>query len=475
MRVTFIGHASLLIEANGLSILSDPWWNGPCFGAQWWPYPLPHTEPVRGRRVDFIYISHGHHDHFHPPTLRRLDRATRVLVAAKSELAGAIKELGFEVVEIGADREHALSHGVTCRILPTYADDTLMVVSDGTETCLNLNDALHATPVAVRRHFCRLLRKLYPKLDYVFCGYGTASHFPNCYVIPGKDRELTAARRQAHFNRAWAEIIRNLEPRFGFPFAADVAFLDDALFWSNEPVHNSERPIQAFERARRKRSRTRVFDIAPGFVIADGQVVVGRLRQPLSSERLARDYANDLRRVNRVAPVEAAAVEEVRALLEENIRRCLHYLRGYARDYRCLIELRGAELGIEVTKRGESIAVLSTPVGRRRPQGYDLVYRTRIAYLRQSLTTTYGHETLFVGSGGIFEYLDRATARSGLHREIMVMLRPADQAPPARVGGRAGMLGMARRVARRLLGRAGQDLYDLERWTVFRSGLEDRA
>src|SRR5215470_7327590 len=50
MRITFIGHASLLIEANGLSIVSDPWWNGPCFGAQWWPYPLPHVEAVRDRR-----------------------------------------------------------------------------------------------------------------------------------------------------------------------------------------------------------------------------------------------------------------------------------------------------------------------------------------------------------------------------------------------------------------------------------------
>ena len=42
MRITFIGQASLLIEANRLNIVSDPWWNGPCFGAQWWPYPMPH-------------------------------------------------------------------------------------------------------------------------------------------------------------------------------------------------------------------------------------------------------------------------------------------------------------------------------------------------------------------------------------------------------------------------------------------------
>ena len=80
----------------------------------------------------------------------------------------------------------------------------------------------------------------------MFCGYGTASHFPNCNVLPGKDRAANAAMRQAYFNRAWARIIRELEPRFGFPFAAEVAFLDDELFACNEPGHNAERPTEAF-------------------------------------------------------------------------------------------------------------------------------------------------------------------------------------------------------------------------------------
>ncbi len=60
MRITFIGHASLLIEANGPSIVSDPWWNGPCFGAQWWPYPMPYLEAVHDRRVDCDYGTASH-------------------------------------------------------------------------------------------------------------------------------------------------------------------------------------------------------------------------------------------------------------------------------------------------------------------------------------------------------------------------------------------------------------------------------
>src|SRR5215813_7650878 len=141
MRITFIGHASLLIEANGLSIVSDPWWNGPCFGAQWWPYPMPYVEAVRNRRVDYVYVSHGHHDHFHPPTLK-LFRGAKVLVAKGSELSGAIRDMGFEVIECDADAETELAHQVRCRIMGTYADDTLMVLSAGGERCVNVNDSL---------------------------------------------------------------------------------------------------------------------------------------------------------------------------------------------------------------------------------------------------------------------------------------------------------------------------------------------
>ena len=151
MRITFIGHASLLIEANGLSIVSDPWWNGPCFGAQWWPYPMPHVEAVRDRRVDYVYVSHGHHDHFHPPTLR-LFRGAKVLVAAGTELAQGIRGLGFEVIECG-DGERDLGAGVRGRIMETYADYTLMAVSAGGETCLNVNDSLHAAPEAIQQKF----------------------------------------------------------------------------------------------------------------------------------------------------------------------------------------------------------------------------------------------------------------------------------------------------------------------------------
>ena len=223
MKITFIGHASMLVEAGGVSVLSDPWWSGPCFGAQWWNYPDPYLPAVASRHIDYIYVSHGHHDHLHPGTLNTLSKDAKVLVAKSIDIASSIRELGFDVIEIDNDQAVPLGNqGLSCRIMETHGGDSLMALSDGKEVCLNLNDALHSAPARVQQAFVSRLKALYPKIDYVFCGYGVASHFPNCYVIPGKDRVATAAMRQQYFNRQWAQLIAELQPSYGFPFAADV-------------------------------------------------------------------------------------------------------------------------------------------------------------------------------------------------------------------------------------------------------------
>src|SRR5262245_23241936 len=115
MRITFIGHASILIETQGLRILSDPWWKGPCFGAQWWTYPIPYVEALRDP-VDYVYISHGHHDHLHPGTLKTLNRDATVLVSKNIDVADTVEDLGFSVVRIGDDETYSLAKGVDCRI-----------------------------------------------------------------------------------------------------------------------------------------------------------------------------------------------------------------------------------------------------------------------------------------------------------------------------------------------------------------------
>lgn len=463
MRITSIGHASILIETRGLRILSDPWWRGPCFGAQWWTYPLPYLEPVHAP-IDFIYVSHGHHDHLHPGTLKQLDPNATVLVSANLDIAESIAELGFKVVRLHDDQVQTLAPGVTCRIIETHADDTLFAIDDGDSVCVNLNDALHSAPDEVQARFIATLKSYYPKIDYLFCGYGVASHFPNCYRIPGKNAAATAAKRQAYFNRRWASIVQRLEPRFAFPFAADVAFLENDLLWSNEPTQNTERPTDVFK-SEYPSSPTAVMDVAPGFEITDAQVTREVLRQPTSVTRLQADHAEGVSRANAYGTVSKETFDEVVRLLAQNVERCMPYLQEYPGDYRFLVRFRNYSSGIEVRKCDRAITVAA--YAESSDAGFDVVYRTRVHYLRMSLTTQYGHEILFVGSGGIFEYAAAADARANLHRELMTVLVPHEQSPPSRFGRSSASMFHLKRAVKRWLRRQSDDLYDLGRWTVW--------
>lgn len=465
MKVTLISHASILVEAAGVTVLSDPWWSGPCFGAQWWTYPAPSLHALDGKHIDYIYLSHGHHDHFHPGTLATLPKTAKVLLSSSLHLSAAVRELGFETIEVGPDQAVPLGNqGLEVRIMPTYGDDTLMVLSDGREVCVNLNDALHAAPEPVQDTFIKRLRALYPKIDYVFCGYGVASHFPNCYRIPGKDAVATARQRQAYFNRQWARVIEGLRPHYGFPFAADVVFLQDDLFWANEATHNAERPTAAFQQ-QYPNSATKLIDIAPGFQIADGQVLSAVTRQPLQAARLREELSEQIKRANRVGSDNKSAISDVIHLLESNLSNCRGHLATFSGDYCVALRFFNSPTGLVLQKSGADLALHA--LSFEQIQKVDMSYTTRWAYLRWALQRPFGDEILFVGSGGIFEYASREGASRGIHQELISLIRnrPLPSRPLA--AEHQSVVHKAKQIAKRLLGRNNRDLYNLPEWIVF--------
>lgn len=467
MKITMIGHASILIEAGGIAVLSDPWWRGPCFGAQWWNYPAPALDVLEGKKIDYIYISHGHHDHLHPGTLNSLSKGTTIIVSDKAGLGDFIRELGFAVIEaVDGEATPLRDSGVSCRIMATHGDDTLMVLTDGTEVCANLNDALHSAPRAVQSQFISRLGALYPQIDYVFCGYGSASHFPNCYVIPGKDYVATAARRQRYFNRQWARIISELNPRYGFPFAADVAFFEEELLWVNEPTHNSERPTEAFKTVYPHSSVTTI-DIAPGFIIDGGELIRDVRRQDIVEAVIRKEYAAQITRANMLGTVDAVQVGEMRELIAENIVTCRTYLNAYADDYRFLIHFKRSDFGIQITKRGEEIGVQSVQMSEIDRTTANVILSTRLPYLRWSLTKPYGDEIMFVGSGCIFEYTNREDVASNLHRQLIVMVRQHPVPPVVAEKKDSRLLASVKKTVKQLLGLETEDLYDLNAWTAY--------
>jgi len=73
--VTPVGHATFLIQMDGLNILTDPMWSDRCSPVSW-AGPRRHRKPgIRFEDlppIDVVLVSHNHYDHLDLPTLKRL-------------------------------------------------------------------------------------------------------------------------------------------------------------------------------------------------------------------------------------------------------------------------------------------------------------------------------------------------------------------------------------------------------------------
>src|SRR5437588_4729869 len=80
LRVTFINHATVLIQMDGLNILTDPIWSERASPVSW---AGPRRHRAAGLRfedlppIDLVLISHNHYDHLDVQTLKRLNARHR--------------------------------------------------------------------------------------------------------------------------------------------------------------------------------------------------------------------------------------------------------------------------------------------------------------------------------------------------------------------------------------------------------------
>jgi L-ascorbate metabolism protein UlaG (beta-lactamase superfamily) len=122
LSVTPVGHATFLIQMDGLNILTDPIWSERCSPVSW-------AGPKRHRKagirfedlppIDVVLVSHNHYDHLDLPTLKRLAGrgAPRAIVPLGS--LDLIKESGIpHTEELDWWQSVRLSPDVTVTLVP---------------------------------------------------------------------------------------------------------------------------------------------------------------------------------------------------------------------------------------------------------------------------------------------------------------------------------------------------------------------
>jgi L-ascorbate metabolism protein UlaG (beta-lactamase superfamily) len=109
-RVSWLGHATVLIELGPLRVLTDPLLRGRVAHLR---RHVPAPEPPG--RLDAVLLSHLHRDHADAPSLRRLPRSVPVLVPAGA--GRVVSRLGVrEVVELRAGDTMTLRDGTVTAV-----------------------------------------------------------------------------------------------------------------------------------------------------------------------------------------------------------------------------------------------------------------------------------------------------------------------------------------------------------------------
>ncbi len=414
MKIEYVSHACLSIETADARIVTDPWFNGGAYCNQWHVFPRPVNTEILNQ-ADVLLISHGHEDHLHEATLKLLPKSARVLTPYS--LFGGTREfiesLGFSNVrETVSYRRYRLSPKTSVTFLLNSHDSIMVIEADG-EVLINVNDALHSYPEKVISFHLEEIRKLWGKIDYVFCGFGGASYFPNTIHLPGKRDPEIAIVREQFFAHNFCRIVAGLQPGIAIPFAADFVLLSPEQRWINHHRFPRSKMKAYYQRyfGNGRSDQPQIFDMYPGDRLESRQLRAEspyrkQMRNGSLDHLIEAQYGKDLADFARRPFLSAPEVEQLGEKIRQNAaeRAAL-----YGPD-----RLKGLKFCVHITDVAEENfyhlamedGVPKVWRGAAAEQDVLLTMRTRSEILFASLSGDWGGDAIAIGYGAEIHFSD---------------------------------------------------------------------
>src|SRR5215475_5155373 len=431
MKIEYIGHACLSIDTGKMKIATDPWFYGPAYCGQWHIFPKP-VNTAALNHVDVIALSHGHEDHMHVQSLERL--VGDKLVFYPYFWFGGTKEylqsLGFGKVTEAIPYKSYRVDGETTITYFTNSLDSIIIIENKGEVLVNVNDALHSSTADVIARYVEAIRNRWPRIDYVFCGFGGASNFPNCFHVPGKDDLAIGRLREQVFAHNFCRIVSGLKPRIAVPFAADFALLSPTQRWINDIRFPRSLMGEYYEQNFGQSSdgrEVKILDMYPGDALEGLQL---RAASPYRSvmkdgalgHLIDKQYAEEISALKNPGRLTERQVEGLRAQILKNVSERAAATPRERLD-RIVFSVRVNDVAerncFNVAFRGGQASVerSAEPI----PESL-LVVDTNSRIMNYSFDSEWGGEALGIGYGCEIQIADRETVRAELDRACIQLL-----------------------------------------------------
>ncbi|SDG85440.1 MBL fold metallo-hydrolase [Chitinophaga filiformis] len=216
VKLRWLNHATVYIECNGKSIITDPWLFGPAFLTGWWlASPSPEDSIELLRNADYVFISHNHPDHLHAETLSILPKNKKLIVAdfGSKSAEKYLQALGFTNIQaLSFNDIFAIGDHFQISILKSgdFRDDSgLYVYANGHEYLLTVD--------------CNFLNfNILPReVDMLFTSFaGGASGFPLCFHnYTEEEKGAILKRNKGAVKFLVTQYLQAAQPRYYSPYA----------------------------------------------------------------------------------------------------------------------------------------------------------------------------------------------------------------------------------------------------------------
>jgi CMP-N-acetylneuraminate monooxygenase len=238
--VRFLAHASLLIHCGNITLVTDPWLQGPCFLNGWWHKPCPTDDAMQQLlAADLIYISHNHADHMHIETLECLlkQRPDIPIITPNFKSKSTerpLKNMGFsnihtltfnQLFEIGDEGLH-----VSILKSGDFRDDSGLYIHFNDKQLLATVDSSNLNQLVLPQH-----------LDLLTTSYAAgASGHPWCFDHYNHEQKtMITKKRHQSVKNAITEYIKACKPKAYMPYAGyfeESAIRDHYIKENNQKI-----------------------------------------------------------------------------------------------------------------------------------------------------------------------------------------------------------------------------------------------
>lgn len=243
-KILFHNHASFSIFDNNCHLICDPYITGTAFDNGWKLIADDVKYDLEFDKLNFIYISHEHPDHFSISFLKSIPEDLRKDITIlyqytpDKKVVKFCQKLNYKTIEIPDKSEIEIESNIKIRIgkVPFY--DSWAIINWNSKIIINANDCVLENPEKIFD-----IKKYVDNCDLLFTQFSYANWIEG--GIQDNKKRKEAAEEKLYRIKTQSEI---LKPSFIAPYASMVYFCNLENFYMNDSINTPHKTIQFIER-----------------------------------------------------------------------------------------------------------------------------------------------------------------------------------------------------------------------------------